>query len=609
MKSNRVGLAVEVLEDRCLPAGTVTLEFDDLTQTLFVTGDDFDNQVTLSLTSIDQYPPPPVPGSYRVVPYVTAPQRETFLPSDFGRLFFVFGRQGTATAISGATAVSLRLINTASAVALIQEASLATDVVRRIVVNLAGGNDDLIINYWDTQQDQSRYPLGRNLPQWDGTVSIQLGAGSDRLRIEPRADGTADFPRIEEGVVGFLGTFVLRASRTPFVSFGPDDTANGLPGFSLDVSSGTTESVQIRNSEFRGTVRARMGATSNQRTWLLSNVSVTAGDVDIRVYQPSRTAETVTFDNVVVSGSVYLFLGAGKKTVQFVNNNTTVGAGVEVNLRPLAGSAEATADDDEVFIDQDLRSPGDSEAPSLGPTTITGGPIATKVTVTRSKVAGIKFTGGNGGTTLTPDILEISDSNINGNILFSAAAADDVFRMYRVDVSGDVSFFGGLGNDQVTVTTGMNITGGFVASMGPSRLTSGQQDDDSIVLDDVSALEADIRLGAGANTLLAFRTRLNGPLNVVGGIGSDYVALLIQISIVGPARIDMGAGDDVLLLSGGRMASTVSIFGGDGDDFVRITNWSFTLPTVTLDGGAGRDELVLGGLNRRPRPSNFETVG
>jgi hypothetical protein len=71
----------------------------------------------------------------------------------------------------------------------------------------------------------------------------------------------------------------------------------------------------------------------------------------------------------------------------------------------------------------------------------------------------------------------------------------------------------------------------------------------------------------------------------------------------------MGAGDDVLLLSGGRMASTVSIFGGDGDDFVRITNWSFTLPTVTLDGGAGRDELVLGGLNRRPRPSNFETVG
>jgi hypothetical protein len=202
----------------------------------------------------------------------------------------------------------------------------------------------------------------------------------------------------------------------------------------------------------------------------------------------------------------------------------------------------------------------------------------------------------------------IRDS-INGNILFSAAAADDVFRMYRVKVSGDVSLFGGLGNDQVTVTTRVNIDGGFVASMGPSRLTSGQQDDDSIVLDDVSALEADIRLGAGANTLLAFRTRLNGPLNVVGGIGSDYVALLIQISILGPARIDMGAGDDVLLLSGGRMASTVSIFGGDGDDFVRITNWSFTLPTVTLDGGAGRDELVLGGLNRRPRPSNFETVG
>jgi hypothetical protein len=200
MKSNRVGLAVEVLEDRCLPAGTVTLEFDAPTQTLFVTGDDFDNQVTLSLTSIDQLFGIG-PYSYRAVPYFTAPQRETFLPSDFGRLFFVFGRQGTATAISGATTGSLRLINTTSAVALIQEASLATDVVRRIVVNLAGGNDDLIINYWDTRQDRSRYGLGRNLtlPQWDGTVSIQLGAGSDRLRIEPRADGTADFPRIEEG--------------------------------------------------------------------------------------------------------------------------------------------------------------------------------------------------------------------------------------------------------------------------------------------------------------------------------------------------------------------------------------------------------------------------
>jgi hypothetical protein len=437
-------------------------------------------------------------------------------------------------------------------------------------------------------------------------VSIQLGAGSDRLRIERLADGTADFPRIEEGR-NSSGTFFLSASRPAFVSFGPDDTANGLPGFSLDMSSGATESVQIRDSVFRGTVRARMGATSNQRTWLLSNVTVTAGDVDIRVYQPSRTAETVTLDNVsVVNGSVNLFLGAGKKTVQFVNN-TTVGASVEVNLRPLAGSAEATADDDEVFIGP--GSPGGLEVTFLGPTTITGGPIATKVTVTRSTVTGIQFTGGNGGTTLTPDILEISDSTSNGNILFSAAAADDVFRMFRVNVSGDVSFFGGLGNDQVTVTTRVDITGGFVASMGPSRLTSGQQDDDSIVLDDVSALEADIRLGAGANTLLAFRTRLNGPLNVVGGIGSDYVALLIQISILGPARIDMGAGDDVLLLSGGRMASTVSIFGGDGDDFVRITNWSFTLPTVTLDGGAGRDELVLGGLNRRPRPSNFETVG
>jgi hypothetical protein len=201
MKSNRVGLAVEVLEDRCLPAGTVTLEFDAPTQTLFVTGDDFDNQVTLSLTSIDQYVAQGYLGSYRAVPYFTAPQRETFLPSDFGRLFFVFGRQGTATAISGATTGSLRLINTASAVALIQEASLATPVVRRIVVNLAGGNDDLIINYWDTRQDRFRYGSGRGLtlPQWDGTVSIQLGAGSDRLRIEPRADGTADFPRIDEG--------------------------------------------------------------------------------------------------------------------------------------------------------------------------------------------------------------------------------------------------------------------------------------------------------------------------------------------------------------------------------------------------------------------------
>jgi hypothetical protein len=212
MKSNRVGLAVEVLEDRCLPAGTVTLEFDAPTQTLFVTGDDFDNQVTLSLTSIDQYVSPRVLGSYRAVPYFTAPQRETFLPSDFGRLFFVFGRQGTATAISGATTGSLRLINSTSAVALIQEARLG-DVVRRIVVNLAGGNDDLIINYWDTRQDRFRYGSGRGLtlPQWDGTVSIQLGAGSDRLRIEPRADGTADFPRIDEG----LNVFLVPSSLSP----------------------------------------------------------------------------------------------------------------------------------------------------------------------------------------------------------------------------------------------------------------------------------------------------------------------------------------------------------------------------------------------------------
>lgn len=527
-----------------------------------------------------------------------------------GRVCFVLGRQGTATNVIGGTGSSqlARAINSVSAYGILQGYPGPNSLnVQRIIVNLGGGNDDLIIHYYRT--DVSVTLVG-TVDQWDGTIAINMGVGSDRLRIEPVAiAGDVDTPAIGD---------LFRPAIRPAITFGPDDSQRKFPGFSLDLSDGSTENVRIADSQFRGSLDARVGRTITSRNWNIQRVSLGGprvpnggtGDFRIRVTGASRASETITLTGLDVgSGEVDLQLGAGRKTIRLDNRGlsypTDIAVGFNVNLEALPGSSELSGDDDNISINGSVIG---------GIVKVTGGSIATSVSLTsqgrRTAIGGIIFRGGDGGVGGIPDKLSISDSTVNGSIRFDARRQDDLLQILRTTIRGNLTFLGGHGNDAITITTRTRIEGDFLARMGSSSTRSvNLPDDDTVRMDDVEiAGSSNFYLGAGLNTMLVFRTKFIGDTQVVGGVSADFISFQLFVHFQASLSVSTGAGDDTLILSSGRVSGLPNINVGAGDDFVRITAWAFATPLITINGGTGQDEFVSGGINRRPRLVSFEVV-
>lgn len=160
------------------------------------------------------------------------------------------------------------------------------------------------------------------------------------------------------------------------------------------------------------------------------------------------------------------------------------------------------------------------------------------------------------------DTLSAADFATGHDAVLAGREGDDVL----TGGAGDDNLEGGEGNDTLTGGAGNDVlTGG-----AGSDVFSGGDGDDQLYID-ADDLQADIRGGAGKDTVIVNDTR---------GVTLDLGAMEAEVAVGGFGDDTLSAGAAVgVTLFGGSGADT--LIGGSGND--------------TLDGGASFDTVVYGG--------------
>ncbi len=332
---------------------------------------------------------------------------------------------------------------------------------------------------------------------------------------------------------------------------------------------------------------------------------------------------------------------------------TSTAAGGDVAVTVTGGSLKlaGTAGTDEVVIDQSgVANAKEFRVVPLNTTTVNGqNTPQTFQNVTKDivielgdgsdscGVAGVKAprdlvaNTGTGGTLG----LEISDSSIGddlkvtslggaivgstgtvsvkGDVVVTGLAGIDVFNLLDpTRVGGDVSFDGGLGNDQFgirgsfvkgkvnvdlggdsdqcTLQTsalggGVTITDNGAANLiqftlndisGNVKLTLGPGDDIVNANENLIDGNLSVDLGAGTNVFNAFLSHVLGSVKVKAGSGNDAVSTGDTCFIAGNVSTSLGDGTNTVTLEDAVVAGGVKTTGGAGDD-------SFSLEEGSVD--------------------------
>lgn len=172
--------------------------------------------------------------------------------------------------------------------------------------------------------------------------------------------------------------------------------------------------------------------------------------------------------------------------------------------------------------------------------------------------------------------LTAGEVTIGGDVDLSGGAGADVLRLADANVTGNLAFVGGVGNDRITVDGG-----------GATNIVDG-----NVVLD----------VGAGDNRVDLSNLTIAGNLTVEGTEATRGVDVVLRnVAVEGDLTLNLSDAADAVVISGsGRNGLTevggnVIVNAGGGADFIGISR--LTATNVAIDAGAGSNRINLSGID------------
>lgn len=542
-------LFVEGLETRAMLAGNVTASVRG--GTLFVTGDNLDNDVVIQQTG---------------------PNR-----------FTVVGVAGSATKVN----------NRAEGIVF------TGNGVRNFEIDLRAGNDMLGISndlsYLDALSAELAAGPGGPVTasattatalSLRGYANIRGGAGDDAIAVNLLAGG-AIFVDANAG-----SDAVVIEGSTAAALLVNTDTANQ--------TTDRADYLRIRNVAARGAITAN--TFSGDDVVLLTDASASVFVVNVGVGATTGTA--TDFDNLIVArlvsrGSVLLFAGAGDDAAG-VNDVDGIyllavgGSGNDTmtfaNLDLASASLIGETGDDSITVD-DTIDPEDPGVPILVDDTLN-----TEVTglLHIDTGAGDDTVNVNGDVTFNPelgslniwtlagvDTVSASNLSLTGKTVVDLGTGEDSLTAGGIASDGDILLFGGTDNDIVTAT-------GVIARF---FLAVGGIGNDDMSFGGLNVANASLVGEAGNDTIT-----LDDTLNALDPATPILVDATTATQVTDLLHIDSGAGDDTVSINGDAAFNVsvgrLNVWAFGGIDTVTIANLTAT-GTINVDTTDGNDSLTL----------------
>jgi len=587
-KFQRRRLFLEGLESRAMLAGNVTAAVNG--NTLFVTGDNGDNNVVIQQTGADR--------------------------------FTVVGVSGSATTVNGKA----------------EGIVFTGNSVRNFEIDLRGGNDTLGISndsaYLDDLSAELAAGGGASVTAsattssaltLRGYANIHGGSGDDAIAVNLVATGAI----FVDGNTG--SDAVVTEGTTAASLLVITDTAN--------LSTDTSDYVRIRNVNVRGSLIVNTFSGDDVALLTDDTASFILADVGLGATSSTSTdTDILTAARLVSHGDIMLFAGAGDDEVTVtdvdanfflavggIGNDTMGFAYLDVKNASLIGYLG----DDAITVDDTIN----AEDP--------GNPIVVDDTVNTEVTGLLHIDSGEGDDTVNvngdaafnpqlgslnvwsfggADTVRVSNLTLSNFAWVDLGAGDDSLAEGNIVAGGDDFVFAGTGDDVVGVT---NVTAKYLLSVGASgddqqsfaglhlnrSSLIGEAGDDSITLDDTfNALDPGTPIVVDATTA----THITGLLHIDTGEGDDTVTIngdsasnvsvgsldvwtfggidtvsIANLAATGQINVDTGEGDDDLTLDTVSTNYELNVFLKGGDDNVTATN-------VTADSGARA--RIFGGL-------------
>lgn len=584
-------LFLEGLETRAMLAGNVTASVSG--GTLFVTGDNADNEVVIQQTGTDQ--------------------------------FTVVGVSGSATTVNGKA----------------EGIVFTGNGVRNFEIDLRGGNDTLGISndltYLDTLSAELAAGPGAPVTAAATTASalslrgyanIRGGSGNDAIAVNLVAGGSI---LINAGA-GADAVVVEGSTAASLLILA--DTGNS--------STDAADYVRIRGVTTRSSIV--LNSYGGDDTAVLADDTANVMVLDVGLGNDSLSAA-----RLVTSADVLIFGGGGDDTLTVTDvdanfflavggsGNDTMGfAYLDVNNASLLGSGG----EDAITVDDTINAE-DPMTPIVVDDTNNTQVTGLLLIDAGSENDTVKI---NGDATFNPqlgrlniwtfggnDAVSVSNVSLTGTAVIDGGTGDDSLAVAGMTTGGNVLIFAGTGNDAVTVSgvaaqffLAVGGIGNDNMAFGGLRVANasliGEGGNDTITVDDTTnALDPATPIVVDDTN----NTQVTGLLHIDSGEGDDTVNIngdaafhptvgrldvwtfggidtvsISNLSATGTIAIDLGEGNDTLTLDTVSTTGELNVFLKGGDDSVSATN-------VTADGGAraryfgglGDDTFTDGGGN------------
>lgn len=572
--STKPAAAVQSLELRALPAGTVLVAFAN--NVAKITGDNLDNDVTVNVTASG---------------------------------ISVTGNNGTQIKV-GAT------IHPAGESVALPPPSPANAAVG-FDIKLAGGTDTLTVNVDAALGARNLSKLKVDSGDGDDSVTISIGAGttlnfSDAISIVT-GKGVDDF------LANIDGSVTAAKAMTVNTGAGQGEATLAVNG-SLTVNAATTftlgddqDVLTLRGDgvvSFNGALTINAGKSADEVTVHISEgmtvtglASITTADGDDQILL-THSQSTLDFQ-----GGLTIDAGAGNDEVSISGSEGTLHvAGKDLIIKSGAGDDDVTLDE-KLAIDTSLKITTDKGTDLVtlvtGTGTATGSPDAVANTIQKD----VTIDTGDDHDQVNLQVgfatsLAIASAGKAGLKILTGAGPDEVLLLHAnavVTSSKGIMIDTGAGAGQVTLVGGqLNVTGALKISTGEL--------DSMVSISETLAVTGDVGItnGTGNDTVeLAFGNGAEtNPVNTIGsltlqtGNGADNVTVENTGSV------------KVVLSAAPKSTGIVSINTGNGADQVELTaSADFTIDKdLTVNTGAGADAVHVEAASGSITVNGSETV-
>ncbi len=198
------------------------------------------------------------------------------------------------------------------------------------------------------------------------------------------------------------------------------------------------------------------------------------------------------------------------------------------------------------------------------------------------------------------DWVQMSRTQIEGNMRVVAGGGDDEVRLRQSQVEGRLLVNGRVGSDAVMVDQ--------VEVMGKARFVGSTGADAFSILR--SQFDSSLRIvgGAGDDRVKVRDSYVGADLQLYGGTGDDCLDVL-RAEVDGMVNAAGGPGHDTFIVNDSEVLGGGTVLMGGGDDTVGIYNTTLG-DTLTLNGQSGAGDGLLAGLVDQMLLSwsNFENV-